>query len=116
MPVLDPKTNTVRRVPVTFRDPNIPPSSPPQVAGPSPYCGTEPIWTSKANVHNPTFDETGRVWITSRLRAPNNPAFCKAGSRHPSARLFPLNGSNRHIAVYDPKTKEMKHISTCYGT
>jgi hypothetical protein len=116
MPVLDPKTNTVSRVPVTVRDPDLPPASPPQVAGPSAYWGTEPIWTSKANVHNPMFDDRGRVWITSRVRGPNNPAFCKAGSSHPSARLFPINGSGRQLAVYDPKTKQMKHISTCFGT
>ena len=116
LPVLDPKTNTVSRVPVTLRDPNTPPAAPQQVASPSPYWGTEPIWTSKANVHNPMFDEKGRVWITSRVRPPDNPAFCKAGSTHPSAVAFPLNNSNRHVAVYDPKTKEMKHISTCFGT
>jgi hypothetical protein len=116
LPVLDPKTHTVTRVPVTLRDPNLPPSSPQQVAGPSPYWGTEPLWNSKANVHNPMFDEKGRVWITSKVRGPNNPDFCKAGSSHPSAKLFPLNNSGRHLAVYDPKTKEMKHVSTCYGT
>ena len=103
-------------IPVTVRDPSTPPAAPQQVAGPSPYWGTEAIWTSRANVHNPMFDETGRVWITSRVRPPDNPDFCKAGSSHPSARLFPLNGSGRHLAVYDPKTKEMKHVSTCFGT
>ena len=116
LPVLDPKTHTVSKVPVTLRDPNTQAASPQQVVGASPYWGTEPIWTSRANVHNPMFDETGRVWITSRVRPPNNPDFCKAGSTHPSAKLFPLNNSNRHVAVYDPKTKEMKHISTCFGT
>ena len=116
MPVLDPKTHTVSRIPVTLRDPNIPPASPPQVGGPSPYWGTEPIWTSKATVHNPMFDQKGRVWITSRVRGPDNPSFCKQGSSHPSARLFPINNSGRHLAVYDPKTNQMKHVSTCYGT
>jgi hypothetical protein len=116
MPMLDPRTHTVSRIPVTLRDPNTPPASPPKVAGPSPYWGTEAIWTSRANVHNPMFDEKGRVWITSRVRPPENPAFCKAGSSHPSARLFPLNNSGRHLAVYDPKTKEMKHVATCFGT
>ena len=116
MPVLDPKSHTVTRVPVTVRDPNTPRAAPPQVAGPSAYWGTEAIWTSQANVHNPMFDEQGRVWITSRVRPPNNPDFCKAGSSHPSARLFPLNNSGRHLAVYDPKTKEMKHVGTCFGT
>jgi hypothetical protein len=116
MPVLDPKTHTVTRVPVTVRDPNTPPAAPPQVAGPSPYWGTEAIWTSRANAHNPMFDEKGRVWITSRVRPPPNPDFCKEGSSHPSARLFPLSASGRHLAVYDPGTKEMKHVSTCFGT
>jgi hypothetical protein len=116
MPVLDPKTHTATRVPVTVRDPNTPLAAPAQVVGPSPYWGTEAIWTSRANVHNPMFDEKGRVWITSRVRGPANPDFCKQGSSHPSARLFPLNNSGRHIAVYDPKTKEMKHVSTCFGT
>ena len=116
MPVLDPKTHATTRVPVTVRDPNTPRAAPAQVAVPSPYWGTEAIWTSRANVHNPMLDEKGRVWITSRVRPPDNPAFCKAGSSHPSARLFPLNASGRHLAVYDPKTKEMKHVSTCFGT
>jgi streptogramin lyase len=101
---------------VTLRDPNTPPASPQQGFAPSPYWGTEAIWTSRANVHNPMFDEKGRVWITARVRPPDNPAFCKAGSIHPSARLFPLNSAGRHVAVYDPKTKEMKHVSTCFGT
>ena len=115
MPVLDPKTHTASRVPVTVRDPNTPAPSP-QMPAPSPYWGTEPIWTSRANAHNPMLDEKGRVWITSRVRPPENPSFCKEGSSHPSAKLFPLNGSSRHLAVYDPKTKEMKHVSTCFGT
>ena len=116
LPVLDPNTHTVTRVPVTVRDPKTPPAASPKVLGPSPYWGTEAIWTSRANVHNPMFDEHGRVWITSRVRPPDNPAFCKAGSSHPSASRFPLTSSGRHLAVYDPKTKEMKHISTCFGT
>jgi hypothetical protein len=116
MPVLDPNTHTATRVPVTLRDSSAGPVSPQEVGIPSPYWGTEPIWNSRANVHNPMLDETGRVWITSRVRPPPNPDFCKEGSSHPSARLFPLNTAGRHVAVYDPKTKEMKHVSTCFGT
>jgi hypothetical protein len=116
LPVLDLRTHTVSRIPVTVRDSATPRAAPAMVAAPSPYWGNEAIWTSRANVHNPMFDETGRVWITSRVRPPPNPDFCKAGSSHPSARLFPLNASGRHLAVYDPKTREMKHVSTCFGT
>src|SRR5207247_9868669 len=41
---------------------------------------------------------------------------CKAGSDHPSAKLYPVNNAGRHLAVYDPKTKELTHISTCFST
>jgi hypothetical protein len=42
--------------------------------------------------------------------------FCKAGSSHPSAQAFPVNNASRHLAVYDPKTQKLTHISTCFGT
>jgi hypothetical protein len=61
-------------------------------------------------------DERGRVWITSAVRSFDNPDFCKQGSNHPSAKLFPIQRSSRHLAVYDPKTQKLTHISTCYGT
>ena len=44
------------------------------------------------------------------------PTFCKDGSTHPSAKLFPLAASGRQLAMYDPKTKKLTHISTCFGT
>lgn len=116
LPVLDPTTHTATRVPVTLRDSSAGPVSPQQGFAPSPYWGTEPIWTSRANVHNPMLDERGRVWITARVRPPANPDFCKAGSSHPSAKLFPLANAGRHVAVYDPKTKVMRHVATCFGT
>jgi hypothetical protein len=115
LPVLDPVHNTVSRVPLTVRDPATPPTSPAMIQ-PSAYWDSEPIWTSKNNVHNPMLDEQGRVWITSAVRPPDNPAFCKAGSDHPSAKLYPLNSSGRQLAMYDPKTKQITHISTCFGT
>ena len=116
LPVLDPVRHTASRVPVTLRDPNTPLAAPAEPMGPSPYWGNEAIWNSRANVHNPMFDEKGRVWITSAVRPPDNPVFCKQGSAHPSARRFPLNRSGRHLAVYDPKTRKLTHISTCFST
>ena len=73
---------------------------------PSPYWGTEPIWDSHTNIHNPMFDEKGRLWLTARIRPAANPAFCKAGSNHPSAKVYPKDTSNRQTEVYDPKTRE----------
>ena len=115
LPVLDPVRHTVSQVPLTVRDPNTPPT-PPAMMQPSPYWGSDVIWTSKNNVHNPMFDERGRVWLTSAVRAFDNPAYCKEGSSHPSAKLFPIERSSRHLAVYDPASKKLTHISTCFAT
>lgn len=116
LPVLDPTTNSSSRVPLTVRDPATPPASNQDSDQPSPYWGTEPIWTSKNNVHNPMMDARGRIWITSAVRPSDNPDWCKAGSSHPSAKLFPVQRSGRHLAMYDPTTKKLTHISTCFGT
>jgi hypothetical protein len=116
LPVLDPVRHTTTRVPLTVRDPKTQSAQAPTMLQPSPYWGDEVLWNSKNNVHNPMLDEKGRVWITSAVRPPENPAFCKEGSSHPSAKLFPVERASRHLAVYDPKTKQITHISTCFGT
>jgi hypothetical protein len=115
LPVLDPVHHVSSQVKVPVRDPNTPLAAGKPVA-PSPYWGEEAIWNSKANVHNPMFDEKGRVWFTSRVRPSDNPAFCKEGSDNPSAKLFPLAASDRHLAMYDPKTKQVTLIGTCFST
>jgi hypothetical protein len=116
LPVLDPVHNTVSRVPLTVRDTTMQPATGPRAGAPSAYWGEENVWSSKANVHNAMLDEKGRVWITSAIRPADNPAFCKAGSSHPSAKLFPVNRSGRQLAMYDPATKKLTHINTCFGT
>jgi hypothetical protein len=62
------------------------------------------------------FDEQGRPWFTARVRSPENPDFCKKGSYHPSAKVFPLERANRHLSMFDPKTGQWKLISTCFST
>lgn len=116
LPVLDPTRHRASRIPLTLRDPATPPAASPNMPQPSPYWGNEVIWTSRNNVHNPMIDHKGRVWITSAVRPFENPDYCRTGSSHPSARLFPLERSSRHLAVYDPKTGKLTHISTCFST
>ncbi|HJU75212.1 MAG TPA: carboxypeptidase-like regulatory domain-containing protein, partial [Gemmatimonadaceae bacterium] len=115
LPVLDPVRHAATQVPLTVRDPATTPTNP-AMPQPSPYWGSEVLWTSKNNVHNPMLDELGRVWITSAVRPPDNPPFCKQGSSHPSAKVFPVERSGRHLAMYDPKTRKLTHISTCFST
>ena len=113
-PVLNPNTHTIDRIPLSVRDANTPPTNP-KMPAPSPYWGEEVIWTSKNNVHNPMLDEKGRLWLTSAVRAPENPKWCQDASLHPSAK-FPIQRSGRHLQVYDPSTKQLTHIETCFGT
>ena len=115
VPVLDPMKHTVSRIPLSVRDPNTPPTNP-KMPAPSPYWGDEVIWTSKNNVHNPMLDEKNRLWLTSAVSPFDNPDFCKAGSTHPSAKAFPVNNASRHLQMYDPQTKKLTHIRTCYAT
>ncbi|HEY3154836.1 MAG TPA: carboxypeptidase-like regulatory domain-containing protein, partial [Candidatus Binatia bacterium] len=121
IPILDPVRHKATEVKAPVRDANTPDTmfistSNTLMLAPSPYWGTERVWQSQASVHNPMFDEKGRVWLTSRIRPPQNPTFCKKGSDHPSAKLFPIERAGRHLAVYDPKTKKFTLIDTCFST
>ena len=119
LPVLDPVENAVAEIKIPVRDPKTrsskdDPALP--LLAPSPYWGDEKLWDSQAVVHNPMYDEKGRIWFTARIRPPANPDFCRRGSDHPSAKLFPLENSGRQGAMYDPKTGKFTLIDLCFGT
>ena len=116
VPVLDPVKNDAREIKLAPRDPATPTSKTDPMFAPSPYWGDEPIWDSRTTPHNPMMDGEGRVWITSRLRPARNPAWCRAGSDHPSAKVFPLGSSARQLSVFDPKANEIQTIDTCFST
>jgi len=122
MPILDPVKNTWTSFRLPVRDPQMPLNLGPGHAAaldpmaPSPYWGSERIWETRANNHNSMLDKTGRVWLAASVRGAETPAFCRAGSDHPSAKLFPMERSVRHIAVFDPKTKKYSFVDTCFST
>jgi hypothetical protein len=115
-PILDPKTNSATTFHAPVRDASTPTTQDDPVNAPSPYWGAEPIWDSKANAHNPMLDAQGRVWYTARIRAADNPDFCKRGSGHPSAKVFPVERSGRQLSIYEPNTKKYTFVDTCYST
>jgi hypothetical protein len=115
-PILDPKLGTATTFHAPVRDANTPTTHDDPITQPSPYWGEQRIWDSKANAHNPMLDAQGRVWYTARIRAADNPAFCKRGSEHVSAKAFPLERSGRQLAIYEPATKKYTFIDTCFGT
>jgi hypothetical protein len=124
MPILDPKTHTATSFRMPVADPNAPESfGPPFHATaamkpmqPSPYWGEEKIWSQRANNHNGMFDRKGRVWFAAAVRGIENPAFCRKGSDHPSAKVFPLDRSGRQVSMLDPRTMKYSFIDTCFGT
>src|SRR5258708_5476793 len=95
-PILDSQANRATMVKMPVRDADMETTKNNTLA-PSPYWGEEAIWDSRNSMHNPMMDERGDVWFTSRVGKPDNPAFCQAGSDHPSAKLFPLKQSTQHL-------------------
>ncbi len=122
IPILDPIKHTTVNIMAPMRDANIPEALGPghaasdKVLQPSPYWGNEKIWDTKLNNHNGMFDRKGRVWFAARFRDADNPAFCKKGSNHPSAKLFPLERTNRQLTMLDPKTGQYTFVDTCFQT
>ena len=78
--------------------------------------GARAVWNDPANPHNPMLDSAGRVWLTTRIRHPDNPDWCREGSDNAYAKYFPLERSSRQAGYYDPETKAFVLIDTCFGT
>jgi len=116
MPVVEPGSNKSSQVKLVVRDPNTPSTGATKPLMPSPYWGEEVIWSSQANAHSFAMDGQGRVWVASRVRPNQTPAFCREGSTHPSAQAFPINQSGRQVAMYDQKTGKVSPIDTCFST
>jgi hypothetical protein len=115
VPVLDPVKHVASVIKMPVRDPKTQ-SAKSDPLSTSPYWGDEAIWDSQSSTHNAMFDQDGRVWWTSRVGPPPNPDFCKQGSEHPSAKVFPMATSTRHLSMLDPRTGKITLIRTCYQT
>jgi hypothetical protein len=115
-PVLDPEHNVASTFKASVRDADTPTTHDDAILAPSPYWGDERIWNSRAIAHNPMLDQQGRVWYTARIRAANNPPFCKKGSNLESAKNFPLDASERQIALYEPASGKYTFVDTCFST
>ena len=105
--------------PVEHRAFNIPiPSSAPRIltdTPTSPYYGDEPIWARAADPRSVAMDGEGRVWLTGRVRGPDEqPSFCTDGG-NPFAAYFPIEVGTRQVFLYDPPTETFSEIDTCYS-
>ena len=115
LPVLDPVHNTISQVKVPYRDPDTP--GQPKPLQPSPVWGDEAIWDSHTTVHNPMFDERGRLWFTARIRAQRQSRVLQSrfepdfGAAH-SGRELPAASWRCTI----PRPSRLTMIDTCFGT
>jgi streptogramin lyase len=48
------------------------------------------------------------LWLAATVRGMDNPAFCRQGSDHPSAKVFPLEKSARQVAMLDSQDDEVQ--------
>lgn len=115
IPTLDPVKNVASTIKEPYLDPKTP-SSADAPHGTSAYWGDEAIWDGHTSIHNVIMDEQGKVWFTARLRPPENPAYCKQGSSHPSAKVDPQATSLRQLSRFDPATGKWDLINTCFST
>jgi hypothetical protein len=104
-----PTREAKERVPSRFPAPN----------RPSLHWGMEHLWGNPpydpADPHNPMFDSKGRVWMTSKIRSNQDPAWC-SDATNKFAEWFPLRSSGRQASFYDPKTNTFTLIDTCFST
>ena len=94
------------------------PSTAPKIAinvPPSPHYGDEAIWERASDPRSVGMDADGRVWLTGRIRAPDQqPGFCTDGS-NPFADYHPLARGARQVFMYDPALEAFSEIDTCFS-
>ena len=118
--IMDQRENSTVALDIPTREPKDKvPSRFPAPNRPSMFWGNEHLWANPpydpADPHNPMIDSKGRVWMTSKLRAGPDPAWCNDGSNKYSD-WYPLRNSGRQASYYDPKTKQFTLIDTCFST
>jgi hypothetical protein len=118
--ILDQATNSQRYIDIPTREAQDKiPSRFPSPNRPSLWWGDEHLWSNPPNnpadPHNPMLDSKARVWLTSKIRGNQEPAWCNDGSNKFST-WFPLRNSGRQASFYDPETKGFTLIETCFST
>jgi hypothetical protein len=119
--ILDQADNSTYSIDIPTRDPKDKvPSRFPSPGRPSFFWGNEHLWSNPpydpADPHNPMLDSKGRVWLTSKIRGNQAPAWCSDASNNKYAEWYPKTGGARQASIFDPKTKQFQLIETCYST
>jgi hypothetical protein len=98
---------------IAMLDPNTHTSIDVDVPGSAP----EAAHNIEALPHNPMLDQKGRMWASMISHEGAVPDFCTDGAINKFAKLYPNPAkAGREVVVYDPATKKMTLIPTCFGT
>ena len=109
--VIDPVEHRASTIPIPSGGPRIQTDTPT-----SPYYGDDPIWARSSDPRSVAMDGDGRVWLTGRIRGPDQqPSFC-TDAANAFAAYFPLEVGTRQVFLYDPETEEFSEIDTCYSS
>lgn len=119
--VLNPRENSTIALDIPTReDRSKVPSRFPKPGRPSLFWGNEWLWANPpydpADPHNPMLDSKGRVWMTTKIRAAADPAWCNDATAGKYSDWFPLRSSGRQAGYFDPKTRQFTLIDTCFST
>jgi hypothetical protein len=78
---------------------------------PSPYWGDTKTWDTKRTTTTRCSTAGARVARRDRARAEQSD-FCKKGSDHPSAKVFPSSATTGRLAFLEPKTMKYTFVDT----
>jgi len=120
LPILDPKTHTATTFPAPVRDADTPegwdgPRRDGDAARALGLLGQGEDLDTKVNNHNSMIDRKA-VSGRRRVRGPENPDFCKKGSDHPSAKLFPLKNAPGTRDARSQDDEYTPSYDTCFQT
>ena len=108
--VVDPVEHRATTIPIPSNAPRILTDTPT-----SPYYGDDPIWARASDPRSVAMDAEGRVWLTGRVRGPDEqPDFC-TDAANPFADYFPLEVGTRQVFQYDPPSGRFSEIDTCFS-
>ncbi len=82
-----------------------------------PGSAPETAHNIEALPHNPMLDQKGRMWASMISHEGTVPDYCVNGDINPFAKFFPNSAkAGREVVVYDPATKKVTLIPTCFST
>jgi hypothetical protein len=83
----------------------------------SPYWGDQQVWQYASEPRSSAIDNKGRLWFSARIRGrEQQPSFCTNGSANKYAQYYPMPNGNKQIGFYDPETRQITGIDTCFTT